>query len=128
MRGYVFRMLPPRPTFAFDMSEDERATMTEHVAYWSRLTEQGRVLAFGPVADPSGPYGIGIVLATDDEEMAALRDGDPARSRPTDCTPRSRPVLRLVTPDQIYEGGPPPVCSGQRYEIPLPISTTPKTR
>ncbi len=46
-----------------DMSADERATMIEHFSYWSVLTEQGRVLAFGPVGDPGGAYGIGIVLA-----------------------------------------------------------------
>jgi hypothetical protein len=33
-------------------SDDERATMTEHVKYWTGLAESGRVLAFGPVADP----------------------------------------------------------------------------
>ncbi len=89
------------------MSEDERAAMTEHVAYWARLTEQGRVLAFGPVADPAGPYGIGIVLAADDDEMAALRDGDPAVQSTHGLRAEVSPMLRLVTPDQTYEGAPP---------------------
>jgi predicted amidohydrolase len=29
------------------MSEGERATMMEHVGYWSALAEEGTVLAFG---------------------------------------------------------------------------------
>jgi hypothetical protein len=49
MMGFVFRLIPPRPDFAFTMSDDERATMNEQVGYWSGLAEQGKALAFGPV-------------------------------------------------------------------------------
>src|ERR1039458_4190901 len=58
MMGFVFRLIPPRPSFSFDMSTEERATMMEHVEYWSALTREGRVLAFGPVGDPREVYGI----------------------------------------------------------------------
>jgi uncharacterized protein len=102
MRGYVFRLIPPRPSFAFDMSDEERATMMEHVAYWAALTEQGRALAYGPVDDAAGAYGIGIVLAEDDDEMAALRDGDPAVRSAYGLRAEVSPMLRLVTPEQTY--------------------------
>src|ERR1700681_2384895 len=78
VKGFVFRLVPPRPDFAYSMTDDERATMLAHVAYWSRLAEQGHALAFGPVDDPNGPYGIGIVLAEDIGAAEALRDDDPA--------------------------------------------------
>ena len=56
------------------MSDDERATMLEHVGYWSELLARGRVLAFGPVDDPTGGYGIGIALAEDVAEAETIRD------------------------------------------------------
>jgi uncharacterized protein len=98
----VFRLIPPRPNFAFDMSDEERATMMEHVAYWAALTERGRALAYGLVNDPAGPYGIGIVLAEDDDEMAILRDGDPAARSPHSLRAEVSPMLRLVTPGETY--------------------------
>jgi uncharacterized protein YciI len=89
-----------------DMSADERATMIEHVSYWSVLTEQGRVLAFGPVGDPGGAYGIGIVLAESQTEAEALRDDDPAIRSPYGFTTEISPMLRLVTPSETYDATP----------------------
>jgi len=89
-----------------DMSADERATMIEHVGYWSTLTEQGRVLAFGPVGDPGGAYGIGIVLAESQTEAEALRDHDPAIRSPYGFTTEIAPMLRLVTPTETYDATP----------------------
>ena len=63
MSGYLFKLVPPRPDFAFTMSDDEKATMLEHVRYWGELASAGKTLAYGPVDDPAGGYGIGIVLA-----------------------------------------------------------------
>ena len=63
MPGFVFRLIPPRPSFPVDMSAEERAVMAEHVAYWRTLAAAGQALAFGPVNDPAGPYGIGIIVA-----------------------------------------------------------------
>ena len=99
MAGFVFRLIPPRPDFVSDMSADERVTMTEHVACWSQLTREGRVLAFGPVNDPSGPYGIGIVVADDPEAAEALRHGDPAARSSPGFRTEIAPMLQLVTPD-----------------------------
>lgn len=80
--GFVYRLIPPRPGFAFDMSDDERATMMAHVGYWSGLSAEGKVVAYGPVNDPLGSYGIGIILAESQIEAEALRDGDPAVQSP----------------------------------------------
>jgi uncharacterized protein YciI len=105
MRGFVFRLIPPRDDFAFTMSEGERETMMAHVGYWSSLATQGRTLAFGPVNDPGGPYGIGIVLADSETEAEALREGDPAMSPPYGFRTEIAPMLRLVTPEGSYDAG-----------------------
>jgi uncharacterized protein YciI len=96
--GFVFRLLPPRPTFAFDMTAEERATMTDHVAYWSALAAEGKVLAFGPVGDPAGPYGIAIILAEDQAAAERLRDDDPAMRSGHGFRTELLPMLSLVTP------------------------------
>lgn len=75
---YVCRLIAPRPTFPFDMTADERAMMTEHVAYWTAELKAGRAVVFGPVADPSGPWGLGVVRVTDEAELRELQANDPA--------------------------------------------------
>jgi len=82
MPAFLFRLVPPRPDFASTMGTAERATMVEHVAYWTTQAEQGAVVAFGPVADPAGEYGIGIVVVEDRAAAEALRDADPAMRSP----------------------------------------------
>ena len=103
MQGFVFRLTPPRTTFAFDMSAGERATMLEHVGYWAGLAQQGTTLAYGPVNDPSGPYGIGIILAESLAAAEALRDGDPAVQSAHGFRTEIAPMLRLVTPRATYD-------------------------
>jgi uncharacterized protein YciI len=107
MIGFVFRLIPPRAGFVSDMSPEERATMTEHVGYWSALAEQGKVLAYGPVNDPAGPYGIGIIVVEDLAEAEALRDRDPAVRSPHGFLAELAPMLSLVTPTARYDASPP---------------------
>ena len=103
MPGYVFRLIAPRPDFASTMSDEERAVMGAHVAYWSDLMERGQVIAFGPVADPKDPHGIGIVLAPDMSGAETIRDGDPAMRSPFGFRTEIAPMLRLVTPSGAYD-------------------------
>ncbi|MDP4265270.1 MAG: YciI family protein [Bacteroidota bacterium] len=78
VKYYSLRLLPPRPSFAQDMSAEEKAIMQKHSAYWRELMQQGKVIVFGPVLDPKGVYGLGIIAANDDEEVKAFMAGDPA--------------------------------------------------
>jgi uncharacterized protein YciI len=75
---FLCKLLPPRPTFALDMSEAERAAMGAHVAYWTGLAERGTALIFGPVLDPAGPWGMGVIAAEDLAAVQALTAADPA--------------------------------------------------
>ena len=43
------------------MAPPEAKAMNEHVAYWTDLLGKGKAIAFGPVLDPKGPWGVGIV-------------------------------------------------------------------
>ncbi|MGH7711617.1 MAG: YciI family protein [Gemmatimonadaceae bacterium] len=77
MAAFFCKLIPPRATFAQDMSEAEATVMQEHAAYWHDFMSKGRVLAFGLVGDPAGAYGIGIVEVDNDAEVRALTANDP---------------------------------------------------
>jgi uncharacterized protein YciI len=72
-----FRLIPPRPTFAQDMSEGERALMGEHAAYLHGYFELGTILAYGPVFDPAGTFGIALFDVEDIAEAQRIADADP---------------------------------------------------
>jgi hypothetical protein len=103
MQPFLFKLVPPRPDFPFTMSAAERETMLEHIAYWADLTQAGATIAYGPVNDPSGGYGIGVVLADDLAAAERLRDGDPAMRSPHGFRTEILPMLRLVTPSGSYD-------------------------
>jgi len=75
---FAYKLIPPRPTFAADMSAAERAVMQAHVGYWRGLLAEGRVVAFGPVLDPAGAWGLGVVEAATEADARALGADDPA--------------------------------------------------
>ena len=78
MTYFFCKLIPPRLTFSKDMTPIEADVMRQHVAYWTSLAERGVTIVFGPVADPSGGYGIGVIEAKDEAEMRALQADDPA--------------------------------------------------
>lgn len=78
MPHYFLKLNPCRPTFAMDMTDAERAIMQEHVAYWGDLMNKGLVVVYGPVMDPTGVYGIGVVEAEDETQLKELIKNDPA--------------------------------------------------
>lgn len=75
---FLCRLLPARADFMQTMTAEERAVMQAHVGYWTGKVATGNALLFGPVADPSGGYGIGIIRVSNLAEIEALRDADPA--------------------------------------------------
>ena len=77
MADFFFKLTGPRPTFVADMTPEERVLMQQHGVYWREGLQRGNVLVFGLVADPSGPYGMGIVRFTTEAEARSFADGDP---------------------------------------------------
>ena len=74
---FFCKLVPPRPTFALDMSPDERRLLEEHVVYWRAGLAAGSVLIFGLVGDPEGAYGIGVIDFPTEAEARTFTDGDP---------------------------------------------------
>jgi uncharacterized protein YciI len=77
MNTFVFRLKAPRPTFAIDMTDEEREIMGSHAAYWQRFIDSGQMVVFGPVLDNTGSWGLGVVEAEDEDELRAFAAGDP---------------------------------------------------
>ena len=59
------------------MSDAEAKLMGDHAAYRAGLLGEGSVVAFGPVLDPVGVWGLALVEAEDDAAARALTDRDP---------------------------------------------------
>jgi hypothetical protein len=77
---FLIKLIPPRTSFALDMTNEERRLMHEHVVYWTGLAERGIALLFGPVLDPAGSYGIGVVELEQEEDLRVLIANDPVTS------------------------------------------------
>ena len=77
MAFFFCRLIAPRPTFAFDMDDEERALMGAHGAYLRGYGEQGKAIVFGPVADPAGPWGLAVLQVADETELKTILDNDP---------------------------------------------------
>ena len=77
MQHFLCRLSPPRSSFPGDMSDAEARLMGEHATYWAGLLQKGNVVAFGPVLDPAGVWGLALVEAEDEAAARALTDHDP---------------------------------------------------
>ena len=77
MKYFFCKLIPPRPLFGEDLTEVEMIAMREHVAHWMKAMEQGKVIAFGPVADPKGFWGAGIVQVESEAELEEFTAKDP---------------------------------------------------
>jgi hypothetical protein len=78
---FLVRLISPRPSFMQDMTSDERVVMQEHGMYWRAKLAEGAVVAFGPVLDPNGPWGLGLIKARDEAEVRAFEAADPAKTK-----------------------------------------------
>lgn len=78
MAHFLYKLIPPRPTFPADMTEDEGAIMQAHFGYWAGIIEERRAVAYGPVMDPNGTYGIAVLEVDDEDAARNLAESDPA--------------------------------------------------
>ncbi len=98
-RYFLCRLIPPRPNFVATMSADERTVMLNHGAYWQERLKEGIAIAYGPVADPKGDWGVGIIAAPDHAAVETFRDADPAILSGRGFSYEILPMLALVTRD-----------------------------
>lgn len=96
MGYFLFRLIPPRSTFPADITPLEGQLMQEHVVYWRDKMNQGLVIVFGPVADPKGTYGLGIIQVEDEDNPDALCANDPVVLANAGFTYEVHPMPQLV--------------------------------
>ena len=51
--------------------------MQEHADYWRSRVANDMAIVLGPVMDPAGAYGIGVIRASDETSARAMADNDP---------------------------------------------------
>jgi uncharacterized protein YciI len=77
MSTFVFKLKAPRPSFALDMSDEEREVMGRHAAHWQPYIESGQMVIFGPVLDGTGSWGLGVVESDEEDELREFAARDP---------------------------------------------------
>lgn len=75
---FAVKLIAPRPDFAQTMTEDEKNIMQQHGGYWKSFMDKGMVQLFGPVFDPAGVYGFGVVSFDDEEQLKEFLKNDPS--------------------------------------------------
>lgn len=73
--------------------------MQAHAGYWAGEMAKGNVLLFGPVADPAGDWGVGIVRAEDEAAVHRMESGDPATLSGLGFRYEIMPMPAVVTPN-----------------------------
>ena len=74
---FLCKLIPPRTTFPADITPAEGAIMAAHGAYVRTLIANGTGLVFGPVADPAGTWGLGVVKAENESAAREILQADP---------------------------------------------------
>ena len=75
---YFLKLIPSRADFATTMTPEELAIMQQHVMYWKIYLDNGHAVAYGPVMDPAGVYGVGIIAMDTEAELLQFIADDPA--------------------------------------------------
>ncbi len=75
---YFFKLIPPRPTFPQDMTDEERRLMDEHSRYFQEHFAAGRILLYGPVMATGGAFGLAVLEVDSEEEARRFGEGDPS--------------------------------------------------
>jgi uncharacterized protein YciI len=77
-KHFFVKLNAPRATYAVDMTAEEKQIMQEHIAYWKPYSDNGTMIVFGPVLNPAGVFGIGILEVESEEALQQLLSNDPA--------------------------------------------------
>lgn len=87
----------PRADFAQTMTPAEAQLMHAHAGYLRTFAAKGWAVAFGPVADPAGTFGVGIWEVPDGTDVAAICAEDPTIKSGLGFRYEIHPMPALVT-------------------------------
>jgi uncharacterized protein YciI len=73
MKYFMCRFIPPGPDFLKTMTPEDKQLMKSHGEFLQALLEKGVVVAHGPVADPSGGWGMSLFEMADDKSADDVR-------------------------------------------------------
>jgi uncharacterized protein YciI len=79
------------------MTPRESEIMQAHAAYCRQLLDGGKALIFGPVADPEGVWGLGVLQLPDDADPQAIIAEDPVMKANAGFAYRVLPMLQAAT-------------------------------
>ena len=71
--------------------------MLAHAKYWSEMLPSGIAMVFGPVRDPAGVWGLGVVRARDEDHLAELWKNDPAIRAEIGLRWEAHPLISTLT-------------------------------
>ena len=74
---FLIELIPPRPTFAFDLNDEEKQLMTEHGKYWRPHIDRGIVVVSGPVLGKTRSWGVAVVEAEGEAPVRGIIENDP---------------------------------------------------
>jgi len=75
---YFFKLIPPRPTFPQDMTDEERLLMKDHSRYMQASFDAGKILIYGPVMAVGGTFGMAVLEVAEESEARRFGEGDPS--------------------------------------------------
>lgn len=75
---YFFKLIPPRPTFPQDITDEERLLMNDHSRYMKETFNAGKILIYGPVMATGGTFGMAVLEVADESEARRFGEGDPS--------------------------------------------------
>ena len=70
--------------------------MGDHAAYWTALAERGTAILFGPVGDPNGVWGLGVLAVEDEKEVQFITSHDPVMRSGIGAIYEILPMLKVV--------------------------------
>jgi len=77
-RHFYFKLIPPRPSFPYDITREEKELMDKHGAYFQEKFAAGKLLLYGPVLAPQGAFGLGVLEVRDEGEARQFGENDPS--------------------------------------------------
>jgi hypothetical protein len=77
---FFVKLIGPRSTFPMDITPEEKALMQQHVVYTQERFVAGKILIYGPVMAPTGPFGMAVFEVDDISEVKETLENDPSVS------------------------------------------------